>query len=110
MAANGEHHRATVWLDASLVVGWYVDEVRLGHNRPAPEWLRERLAPWVEQLNSRQSELQVEPLQRPRPEPQVCLPLRWSASPLDVPAAVEAAGATERPIDLGYEDHWLVAG
>lgn len=103
-----EEQRATIWLGTSLG-GYYLDQVRLRFNQPAPEWLHERLAPWVEQIN-RARAAPVEPLTRPQPDPQPCLPLRWSASPLDASPPAEPRSSSERPPGLLYADHWLVAG
>ncbi len=107
--ADGEDHRATVWLSVLFSGSYCLDEVRLRYNRPAPEWLRDRLQPWIDGINAARLE-PVEPLARPRLDPQQCLPLRWSASPPDAPSGVEPNSATDRPTDLGYDDWWLVAG
>ena len=105
---GGEEQRATVWLGTSLA-GYYVDQVRLRFNKAPPEWLLSRLEPWIEEVN-RVCAAPVELLSSAKPDPQRCLPLTWSSSPLDAPSHPERGSAVERPADLGYEDHWLVAG
>ena len=106
---DGEDCRATVWLSCSSFRGWCVEEVRARYNKPAPEWLGERLEPWVEEIN-RACVAPVEPLTGPTPDPQPSLPLRWSASPLDASPPSEPRSSSERPSGLWYPDHWLVAG
>ena len=105
---DDEEQRATIWLGTSLGA-YYLDEVRLRHNQPAPQWLHDRLAPWVEQINLACG-TPVEPLSGPKPDPQPCLPLRWPTSPLDASPLAEPRSSSERPAHLWYPDHWLVAG